>query len=790
MATGYTGVQIALFVVVLAVTVVGVSAFAVGVSRIVSVVRLGAPEHGRMARPWSRLEHTVVEVLGHTRMLRWSVPGAAHWFVMVGFVALLGTLVTGYGQVLEPRWTIPVIGRNAVYAWFVEIIALLTLLGILTLVVVRQIAMRRRPPWRSRFLGSTTWQAYVVEATILVIAVLVLTLRGLEYALDEAAGSPTAAFSHHPVTLPVGEAFTRLAPDTLGALVSSLAATKITVSMAWFVVIGLTVTMGVAWHRFTAPFNIFLKRDPAGGTALGALPPLTVAGRPVDLEALEDLPEDASLGAGKVTDFSWKALLDFTTCTECGRCQSQCPAWQTEKPLSPKLLITALRDHAYEAAGLLTGEPFGGGDGDGPDGDSSDGEGPDGRGGTGTGGRPSPLDRPLVAPAPGGYGTGPTAATAGHDDVDALALAGVLDPDVLWSCTTCGACVEQCPVDIEHVDHIVELRRHQVLLESAFPTELGGLFRKLENQGNPWGLPPRARLDWARGLPFEVSVVGDPNGVTDLTEVDYLLWVGCAGAYDDRAKGTVRAVAELLYTAGVSFAVLGDGETCTGDPARRAGNEFLFQQLATQNVETLRVTRALHVVTTCPHCLNTLGNEYPQLGLELRVLHHTQLLDRLVRLGRLVPVAAPGRDAATATYHDPCYLGRHNGVYSPPRDLLAASGVQLREMPRNSERSFCCGAGGARMWMEESVGTRINANRTAEAVATGAGAVASGCPFCRIMLSDGLAAEQTAGQAPEELGVVDVSQLLLEAVRRGGSEESASDHDGRSSGSRTEAATG
>jgi Fe-S oxidoreductase len=783
MATGYTGAQTALFVVVLAVTLVGVSAFAVGLSRIVALVRLGAPDRTRYSRPWSRLEHTVVEVLGHTRMLRWSVPGAAHWFVMVGFVALLGTLVTAYGQVLEPRWTIPVIGRHAVYAWFVEIVALLTLLGILTLVVVRQAVMRRRPPRASRFLGSTTWQAYVVEATILVIAVLVLTLRGLEYALDAAAGSPTAAFSHHPVSLPWGEAFTAVAPDTLGALVSGLAATKIVVSMAWFVVIGLTVTMGVAWHRFTAPVNIFFKRDPAGGTSLGALAPLTVAGSPVDLDALEDLPDDASLGAGRVTDFSWKALLDFTTCTECGRCQSQCPAWRTEKPLSPKLLVTALRDHAYEVAGLLASEPFGSGS---PNG------GPGGEALSASHGSRA-LDRPLVAPAPGGYGTGPTAprpsADDGHADVDALALAGVLDPDVLWSCTTCGACVEQCPVDIEHVDHIVELRRHQVLLESAFPTELGGLFRKLENQGNPWGLPPRARLDWARGLPFEVSVVGDPDGVTDLTEVDYLLWVGCAGAYDDRAKGTVRAVAELLYAAGVSFAVLGDGETCTGDPARRAGNEFLFQQLAAQNVETLREARALHVVTTCPHCLNTLGNEYPQLGLELRVLHHTQLLDRLVRLGRLVPVAAPGRDSPTATYHDPCYLGRHNGVYSPPRDLLAASGVRLREMPRHAERSFCCGAGGARMWLEESVGTRINADRTAEAVATGAGSVASGCPFCRIMLSDGLAAQQGAGDAPEELGVVDVSQLLLEAVRRGRSEEPAG-WDGRSSGSRADVATG
>ena len=778
MASGYTGVQIALTAVVVVLSLVGVAAFAAGIARIVTTVRLGAKDRSRYSRPWSRLETTIVEIVGHTRMLRWSVPGVAHWFVMVGFVALLGTLVTAYGQVLDPGWRLPLIGTTVAYSWFVEIVALLTLLGIVTLIVVRQVSRLRRPARMSRFLGSTTWQAYYVEATILAIAVLVLTLRGLEYAFDDAAGSDTADFWHHPVTLPLGEAVTGTDADVLGGWVSVLAAVKIAVSMVWFVVIGLTVTMGVAWHRFTAPFNIFFKRDPAGGTALGALSPLTVDGRPVDLEALEELDEDASLGAGTVSDFSWKALLDFTTCTECGRCQSQCPAWQTEKPLSPKLLITALRDHSYEAAGLMTRDAF-----DSPrNGSRTGGEDGEGKPG-GDGHRPDALDRPLVGPAPGGYGAGPTAE---HADVDALTLAGVIDPDVLWACTTCGACVEQCPVDIEHVDHIVELRRHQVLLESAFPAELGGLFRKLENQGNPWGLPSRARLDWAKDLPFDVSVVGD--GVTDLTEVDYLLWVGCAGAYDDRAKGTVRALAELLYTAGVSFAVLGDGETCTGDPARRAGNEFLFQQLAAQNVATLRESRALHVVTQCPHCFNTLANEYPQLGLDLRVLHHTQLLDRLVRLGRLVPMAPPGRDAQTVTYHDPCYLGRHNGVYSPPRELLAATGVKLKEMPRHAERSFCCGAGGARMWMEESIGTRINADRTTEAVATGAGTIASGCPFCRIMISDGLAAQQSAGEAPAEVGVVDVAQLLLEAVRRGRVEELAADHDGsRPSGSRTDA---
>ena len=341
----------------------------------------------------------------------------------------------------------------------------------------------------------------------------------------------------------------------------------------------------------------------------------------------------------------------------------------------------------------------------------------------------------------------------------------MIDPDVLWSCTTCGACVNQCPVDIEHVDHIVDMRRYQVLVESNFPGELNQLFRGLESKGNPWNMSAQARMDWAKGLDFEVPVVGET--LESLESVDWLFWVGCAGAYEDRAKKTTRAVAELLNLAGISFGVLGNGETCTGDPARRAGNEFVYQGLAAQNVETFREHQVKQVVTTCAHCFNTLKNEYRDLGLELEVVHHTQLLNRLVREGKLTPVASgAGAAKRTITYHDPCYLGRHNQVYSPPRELLQVlPGASYVEMERSAERSFCCGAGGARMWMEENIGERINTNRTKEAVATGADQIAVGCPFCRVMLSDGLTAEQASGGAREDVEVLDVAQMLLASVK-------------------------
>ena len=730
--------------IALAVSVVGVALFVRAVRTIVGVVSLGGPAR-RGDQPGRRWRNLLVETLGHTRMLQRPLVGVAHWFVFIAFGALFFTLVTAYGQLFEPRFVLPVIGHWKAYAWAAELIAWAGLLAILVLIGVRLAARGRGRA--SRFFGSHGGKGLYVELTILGIVVCVLLLRAMEAQL--LAGTTTRW--DFPLTwflLPGG-----LGTAGLETAVVLVAAAKIVISMAWFVVLGLDTTMGVAWHRFTVWPNVWFKREASGAPALGALPPLRAGGEPVDFDDLDGLDEDARLGTGAIEDFTWKGLLDLTSCTECGRCQDACPAWATDKPLSPKLVVMGLRDHAYAKAPWL--------------------QTPEAERDALPGTLQLEAARPLVGPT--GYAEpDPITISAGS-----LNLAvGVIDPDALWSCTTCGACVQACPVDIEHVDHIVDLRRNQVLMESEFPGSLNGLFKGLETKGNPWNASPRTRMDWAKDLPFPVPVVGGSgeHDVQDLSGVDYLFWVGCAGAYDDRAKLTTRAVAELLHTAGVAYAVLGKGETCSGDPARRAGNELVFSQLAAQNTETLREAGATKIVATCAHCLNTLKNEYPQLGLSVEVVHHTQLLNRLVREGRLTPVPpAEGEQARTITYHDPCYLGRHNQVYEPPRELLGAlPGATVAEMPRNGKDSFCCGAGGARMWMEEDLGSRINASRTEEAVATltaaGAattaapGAIATGCPFCRTMLGDGVDALE--GTAAGHVEVLDVAQLLLESVRR------------------------
>ncbi|MEP7092272.1 MAG: (Fe-S)-binding protein, partial [Nocardioidaceae bacterium] len=540
--------QIFAIVVSLAIAVVGIALFVVAIRSILATLRIGQPAVGRTDRKAARWANMLKETLGHTRMLQWTAVGIGHWFVFVGFGLLFLTLVTAFGQLFDAHFALPLIGHWFLFEWVVELFTVAMIVAIVAFICYRASRPKERTRGtKGRFFGSTMWQGYFVEAVILLVGLCIAALRGAEYAIAQ-YGTETADALHYPFSFWIGKAMSGLSESTLANVIYLVAMLKIIVSFTWMITISRNLTMGVAWHRFSVFFNIWFKRHASGRTSLGGLSPMTVGGVPIDFENIEDLDEDAPLGVGRIEDFEWKGILDFSTCTECGRCQSQCPAWNTEKPLSPKLLITALRDHAYAKAPYLQAS-------------QSMTEPERAKFLEGNDVLTKESERPLVGDTGEGWFYMPEDGSA------------VIDPEVLWNCTSCGACVQQCPVDIEHVDHIMDMRRYQVLVESSFPSELNGLFRGLENKGNPWNMSPNARMDWAKGLDFEVKQVG--TDVEDLDEVDWLFWVGCAGAYEDRAKKTTRAVAELLDLAGVSFAVLGDGETCTGDPARRAGNEFV-----------------------------------------------------------------------------------------------------------------------------------------------------------------------------------------------------------------------
>ncbi|OFL74305.1 Fe-S oxidoreductase [Corynebacterium sp. HMSC077C02] len=695
--------------------------FIKGFTHMVKTIMVGQKTYGHTGEWGTRIWTMIREIVGHTKMAKKPGVAVAHWFVMVGF--LLGSLVwfEAYIQTFWPAGGWPILRNLTAWHFIDELLGLGTTLGILALILVRQTNLGKER--LSRFYGSNAKAAYFVEAVVLIEGLGMMFVKAAKLATYGNHGHTGAEVWNWANFVTGGIAQVLPASEVM---VSIFALIKLLSGMVWLFVVGRNLTWGVAWHRFLAFANILLKRNADGYNALAGAKPMTSNGEILNLEEAD--PEVDSMGTGVVTDHSWKALLDFTSCTECGRCQEQCPAWNTSKPLSPKLLVNQLRDHAYASAPyLLAGETI-----------------ETAREGEGAGA--ALLTKPLV----------------GDGDE------GIIDQDVLWSCTNCGACVEQCPVDIEHIDHIVDMRRYQVLVESDFPTELAGLFKNLETKGNPWGQNASTRADWINEVRKEGIVVPIwGEDVESFDDTEYLFWVGCAGAYDDNAKKTTKAVAEMLYTAGVKYAVLSQAEGCTGDSARRAGNEFLFQMLAEQNIEQLDEVfdgvppKQRKIVVTCAHCFNTFKNEYPELGGQYEVVHHTQLLNKLVRANRLQPVASgQGRQV---TYHDPCFLGRHNKVFEAPRELIGASGANLVEMPRNKNTGFCCGAGGARMWMEETIGQRINVNRTEEAVGTGAEAIAIGCPFCKTMMNDGV--NNVIEDDEKKPEVLDIAQMLRDSVK-------------------------
>ena len=707
--TPSTEVDLALRIIIgLALTLI---AFAIAGRRMWWLYRLatsGQPAPERIAavreHPARDAETQVTEVFGQRKLLQWTVPGIAHFLTFWGFIILLLTIIEAYGDLLSKTFAIPGIGHWALVGFLEDLFAVAVLVGLATFTVIR---LRNNPKTggrESRFAGSHTGAAWLVLLMISLVIVTLLVYRGAQINTGDFPYRRGAFASQI-----VGHWLAPFGHSANMAIETTFILLQLAVILGFLVF----VTYSKHLHIFIAPLNVLFSRRPDG---LRDLQPMRSNGKVLDFEEAD--PDTDVFGLGKVEDLTWKGMLDLATCTECGRCQSQCPAWITDKPLSPKMLILDLRDHAFaKAPYLLAGS------------DEAREALPDAV--------KAEAQRPLVGKA------------EAH---------GVIDPDVIWSCTNCGACVNECPVDIEHIDHITSMRRYQVLIESEFPTEASGMLKNLENKGDPWGMGESKRAEWISELDFEVPVVDGPIG----DDVEYLFWVGCAGALEDRAKKTTKAIATLLHTAGVSFAVLGPAETCTGDPARRMGNEFVFSMLAQQNVETLNEAGARKVIASCPHCFNTLSNEYPQLGGNYEVIHHTQLLARLVKEGKLKPVTPIDEKI---TYHDPCFLGRHNKVYTPPREIMEqVPGVQAQEMHRCKERGFCCGAGGARMWMEERIGKRINAERIEEALGTDPDTISTGCPFCLVMLGDAISAKKGSGEAKDSLEVVDVAQLLARSI--------------------------
>ena len=638
-------------------------------------------------RLWGLVRYAFLQ----TRMFHDRRAGAMHYALFLGStILLIGNINIVTGGLLQAVVGWPLDGLLWSFAVGIQNVIALAVFGSLAYMFWRRLVAR---PSRLS-LGRT-------GIMVLVMILLVVSTEFFAQAFEAAAhGDVSGAIVANALAVPLRSIGGEAADAAFVALWWAHVAV-----LATFL---LYIPTNKHFHVYTSFINVYLRKL----APRGELPQM-------DLEA-----EDASFGLRTLQDLGWKDVLDGFTCTECGRCQDACPAWNTGKPLNPKHFIMGIRDMAETAEQGIDLIP----------------------------------NSPIVRETYGLAEARPSEAALTTPIVDTA-----IPFDAVWDCVTCGACVEACPVLIEHVDKIVGLRRSLVLEDSRFPSELNSAFRNMEGVGNPWGQPPGARTDWTRGLPFEVPTVADLAADDRLGEIEVLYWVGCAAAFDERNRKVARAFATCLDAAGIRFAILGQEETCTGDPARRMGNDYVYQILASQTVETLNRYRMGErtIVTACPHCFNSIGNEYGQLGGAFRVVHHSAFLRELIAKGRLRVLD----EAATrpVTLHDSCYMARYTDVVAEPREVLGAvPGLELREMEKSGKQTFCCGAGGGRMWMEETRGTRINATRTGQALATGAETVATECPFCMTMMKDGLEADPS--NASGAVRAMDIAELLSESL--------------------------
>lgn len=700
------------------VLVVTLGAFAWSAVRRWRLLMVGAPEPRFTFDPASlkeRVEHTLIYALGQKKMpknARYRVAGAAHIAIFAAFVVLLLNSVMlwirGYSPefdfwgVLDPHAPI-----GAAYSLAKELAAMAAIVGGFVFLYYR---LFRRPQRMSYGL-----EALLILGIIITMMIADLVYVGGDLVRDaRAAGGQVAWHWAEPFGSALALGFSSFDDRTVTVLEHA----GFWWHSSWVLLFLNLLPYSKHFHVITSFPNVFAES-------------LEPKGKLPDVDDLEGKVErDEPIGVSRPEHLTWKYILDLYTCTECGRCSDNCPAFTTGKKLSPKHFTLALRDHLYDLESYYLG----------------------------TGGIEAPDQSPLAADDKRAHGW-PEGYAHSRAPVDLIG--DIIHPEVIWACTTCRACEEQCPVQISYVDKIVEMRRHEMMIKNEFPHELQTAFQALEMNGNPWNLPAMDRGNWATGLEAGGRSIKVPL-IADHPDAEVIYWVGCAANYDDEAKKTARAVAKLLDHAGVDFAIMGSEATCTGDPARRAGNEYLFQILAEQNVETLNGYGAATktVITACPHCFNTLLNEYPAFGGKYEVVHHSDYLQKLLGEGKLRPTKEV---TAKVAYHDSCYLGRYNGVYDSPRQVLEAiPGVTLVEVEYwNKERGLCCGAGGAQMWKEEETGNeRVNNKRTLQLLDTGADTIASGCPFCKTMLDDGV----KAAEREDDVKPLDIAQLLERSV--------------------------